>query len=1025
MADAAQRLAALNQALAQTRTQSATTQQSTQQVAQAFQALNQSIQQQTQAYTQAQGATQQYRQAQLQLLEAIRQQRQEQQQATQATQAQGSALRTAFSIAGGIGLATSLGAIVGQMKELAVSTIQVGAQFQQLRTSLAAVAGGAQQGGQSFQFLIETANRYGFSLQSVAGSYRGLAAATRGTNLEGEQTRRIFESVTAAGRTVGATSQEMGRILTALQQMVSKGVVSMEELRQQLGEGLPGAFQIAARAMGVTTERFSQMVASGQVLTTDFLPKFARQLREELGQGAQQGAATAQAAFARLENEWNLLKERIARGGPLRFLTQVVSSLSGDLEAARLAAEAAQARVGRQAEQARFPLTPGGRQRPGTVTGATEEELARLQAINAEYDTLQKRIAENRAAPMQGIPGLQQVQEALRQRLEQQATALEREQRALQQTIAARRFGQQGVGARTSGVAEDPTEQERERLKGIEEGRKRVNDRLDETKQKLKEVNDLNRIAPERLGDTQNKADQQVAILNSRLKEQQEGLKKAAEEALKLGTAIDETTQKNLDKARSDVRATEGQIKAIQDQETAREKAERKAAQDAAAAERRAAQQVEQAKQQVLTLDAFQERLGAFMRRPEEGRAEEAASRIRVQGAAIQRELETQILALEKSPAFQAGRPGALDALRSQREALTQSINVQAEEAYTAALTKQMGTLDELARKYGFVTQEANDLARAEKEAEQFQGTPLQEQAKERLQVVRDVATVEAQIVDLKRQAAASERAGLEAMKEARASTAFDATLTEQLERLRAPREERTELRLRAQARKQSLDLTPDQDAQLRAITEQERLNEALELTRRLGEGVSQSLADGLLSIADGTKNVSEAFEQMAKNIIENLAKIAISEGFQALLKIGLKALGGALSGGSGFSDAGASAGGGAAGFEILMAQSGAVVNRPTLMMVGEGAYNPEVILNRPQLNSLVQSAMQAGPSAGGQAAGGAHVTVINVADRAEGERRAAQERSLGRQVVINYVMDELAQGSGSRIGQVLRNGQR
>ena len=69
----------------------------------------------------------------------------------------------------------------------------------------------------------------------------------------------------------------------ALEQMASKGKVSMEELRRQLGDALPGALEIAARSMGMTTAAFNDAVSKGEIMSADFLPKFSRAVREELG----------------------------------------------------------------------------------------------------------------------------------------------------------------------------------------------------------------------------------------------------------------------------------------------------------------------------------------------------------------------------------------------------------------------------------------------------------------------------------------------------------------------------------------------------------------------------------------------------------------------------------------------------------------------------------------------------------------------------------------------------------------------
>ena len=141
--------------------------------------------------------------------------------------------------------------------------VQTGIAMQQLRQSFAAITGSAQAGAPEFQFVVDTANRLGLGLQSVAEQYRSLSAATRGTTLEGQDTRRLFVALSQARVAYGLSNEQLGRALTAMQQIASKGKVSMEEMRGQLGESLPGAMQIAARAFGVTTAELEKMLAKG------------------------------------------------------------------------------------------------------------------------------------------------------------------------------------------------------------------------------------------------------------------------------------------------------------------------------------------------------------------------------------------------------------------------------------------------------------------------------------------------------------------------------------------------------------------------------------------------------------------------------------------------------------------------------------------------------------------------------------------------------------------------------------------
>jgi tape measure domain-containing protein len=99
--------------------------------------------------------------------------------------------------------------------------------------------------------------------------------------------------------------------MRALTQMISKGKVSAEELRGQLGERLPGAFKIASDAMGVTTAELSKMLETGEVITEDFLPRFSAAMQEHFAGGAESAADTASAAIERLRTNINLLGERL------------------------------------------------------------------------------------------------------------------------------------------------------------------------------------------------------------------------------------------------------------------------------------------------------------------------------------------------------------------------------------------------------------------------------------------------------------------------------------------------------------------------------------------------------------------------------------------------------------------------------------------------------------------------------------------------------------------------------------------
>ncbi len=184
--------------------------------------------------------------------------------------------------------------------------------MERIENSLRAATGSAAGAQRELGFVRAEAERLGLNLEQTAGAYASLAAAARGTALEGQAAREIFTAISEAATVMGLSAYEAEGALRAIEQMISKGSVQAEELRGQLGERLPGAFQIAARAMGVTTQELSKMLADGEVLASDLLPKLARQLREEFSGEVPNAVKGLHQEIERLNTAWFELKAAFA-----------------------------------------------------------------------------------------------------------------------------------------------------------------------------------------------------------------------------------------------------------------------------------------------------------------------------------------------------------------------------------------------------------------------------------------------------------------------------------------------------------------------------------------------------------------------------------------------------------------------------------------------------------------------------------------------------------------------------------------
>jgi tape measure domain-containing protein len=182
------------------------------------------------------------------------------------------------------------------------ATFNTSLKLDAINSALTAVLGSSELAAEQFQRLSEFADRYGLNLIAVGEAYKNFAAAAVSANVPLEQTNYIFESVAKAASVLKLSNDDLKGSLNALSQMISKGTVSAEELRGQLGERLPGAFNLAAKAMGVSTAELGKMLENGEIMAGDLLPKLALELNKTFGDKIVGKSDSLQASINRLSN---------------------------------------------------------------------------------------------------------------------------------------------------------------------------------------------------------------------------------------------------------------------------------------------------------------------------------------------------------------------------------------------------------------------------------------------------------------------------------------------------------------------------------------------------------------------------------------------------------------------------------------------------------------------------------------------------------------------------------------------------
>lgn len=142
-----------------------------------------------------------------------------------------------------------------------------------------------------------------------------------------------MQALTDSVARFGGTSDTLHRASIAIQQMAGKGVISMEELRQQLGEAVPNAINLMAESAGMSTAKFAKLVSTGVVEATGSLnTMFASMIVENYG-AASGMMDTWSGMLALLKTKFELFKVQVAGQGDGDFFAEAKSGLKELIDA--------------------------------------------------------------------------------------------------------------------------------------------------------------------------------------------------------------------------------------------------------------------------------------------------------------------------------------------------------------------------------------------------------------------------------------------------------------------------------------------------------------------------------------------------------------------------------------------------------------------------------------------------------------------------------------------------------------------
>ena len=210
----------------------------------------------------------------------------------------------------GAAVGGAIGAQVGAIRQAAGATAEYAANITKLRIALLGVTTSQAEYQEGLQFIQQTTKDFAIPQEVVTRQFTKLQASVQGAGGSIEDTKTAFNGIVAAVRATGGSLADVDSALTATAQVFSKGKVSAEELRQQIGERLPGAFTLFAESMGKTPAELDKALEQGQVSLQDF-QKFAEAIFERYGENAKTIANGPESAGDRLKVVLERLNESV------------------------------------------------------------------------------------------------------------------------------------------------------------------------------------------------------------------------------------------------------------------------------------------------------------------------------------------------------------------------------------------------------------------------------------------------------------------------------------------------------------------------------------------------------------------------------------------------------------------------------------------------------------------------------------------------------------------------------------------
>ena len=133
-------------------------------------------------------------------------------------------------------------------------------------------------------YLEDAVKRLHLPLQQAFEQFSELQGGLYGTGVEGDKLRNIFEGLGTASAVLHLNADQFSRAGYALKEVGELGELQTRQMRM-LAMALPGSMNLAAEAMGMSTEELHKAMEAREIKAGPFMERFGAKLKEHFSAG--------------------------------------------------------------------------------------------------------------------------------------------------------------------------------------------------------------------------------------------------------------------------------------------------------------------------------------------------------------------------------------------------------------------------------------------------------------------------------------------------------------------------------------------------------------------------------------------------------------------------------------------------------------------------------------------------------------------------------------------------------------------